>query len=358
RLLDYLGNLPLAITLASAFISTTQVSITEYLGLVTNNSILAVWKLSFEQISRDKPLAADYLRFMCFLSDSAIPISLLPSTHDEIETHEAIDTLKAYSFITGRENAGSVDMQRLVRSATLAWLAKEGKHGQYATLVMRRLAEVLSFLKHEHSKMWLEYLPHVQTALESRSNCTDKKAECQLPSMNNFANILERQGKYEEAEHMRRQQVERVEKTLGYKHPSTLASMHNLALVLHLRGMDEEAEEISRQVFQLKLEVLGLEHPDTFATLDSLALILDSLGCYEESEQKYQQTLELRQRLLGYGHPDTLGSMHNLARLVDRRVKTKETGQILHRALESSRMVLGFEHPDNGEPCPRSRDSG
>lgn len=309
RLLDYLGNLPLTITLASAFISTTQVSITEYLGLVTNNSILAVWKLSFEQISMDKPLAADYLTFMCFLSDSAIPISLLPSTDDEIETHEAIDTLKAYSFITGRENAGSVDMQRLVREATLAWLEKEGKRGQYATLVMRRLAEVLSCAKHEHSKMWLEYLPHVQTALKSLSNCTDKKAECQVISW--MAEYRYATGDYQQAELLYRESLRLRPTEESFE--TELASMNHLAYSVYRQVKYEEAEQIHRQGLILREKSLGNDDPDTLASRENLALILEARGEWTEAEQIYRQTLETRRKSLGEKHPDTLATMAKLA---------------------------------------------
>ena len=50
--------------------------------------------------------------------------------------------------------------------------------------------------------------------------------------MNNLALVLEKQGKYEEAEMMHREELELSQRILGKEHPSTLTSMNNLALVL------------------------------------------------------------------------------------------------------------------------------
>jgi tetratricopeptide (TPR) repeat protein len=73
-----------------------------------------------------------------------------------------------------------------------------------------------------------------------------------LASMNNLANVLNSQGKYEEAEEMHRRTLEPREKVLGKEHPDTLAGMNNLAIVFRHRGRYEEAEEMHRQNGMLK----------------------------------------------------------------------------------------------------------
>ncbi|KAF6787316.1 Kinesin light chain 3 [Colletotrichum sojae] len=46
--------------------------------------------------------------------------------------------------------------------------------------------------------------------------------------MNNLANVLNSQGKYEAVEQMHRQTLELREKVLGPNHPSTIITRHNL----------------------------------------------------------------------------------------------------------------------------------
>ena len=55
----------------------------------------------------------------------------------------------------------------------------------------------------------------------------------------NIADVLSRQGKYEEAERMHRQALALRERVLGKEHPDTLTSMNNLASVLSRQGKYE-----------------------------------------------------------------------------------------------------------------------
>jgi len=53
-----------------------------------------------------------------------------------------------------------------------------------------------------------------------------------LTSVSQLGTVLSRQGKYEEAEAMHRQDLKGSEKALGPQHPDTLTSMAKLALTL------------------------------------------------------------------------------------------------------------------------------
>ena len=199
-LLDLLANLPLAIKQASAYMAKTGMMTTRYLDYCQSsdknlikllskdfedrgrykgirNPVATTWLISFNHISRDNPLAAKYLRFMCFLAEKEIPLSLLPPVDDELEADEAIGTLKAYAFITEREEQDSFDIHRLVRLAMRNWLDKEGEREKCITDVIQRLAKMFPFPQHENRDVWTKYLPHAQTALEFREDSTDEEAE-------------------------------------------------------------------------------------------------------------------------------------------------------------------------------------
>ena len=70
--------------------------------------------------------------------------------------------------------------------------------------------------------------------------------------MNKLVLVLRGQGKYDRAEEMYRQALGPLETVLGKEHPSTLISMDNLANVVNRQGEYEQAEEI-----QSPLESLG-----------------------------------------------------------------------------------------------------
>ncbi|RDW62196.1 hypothetical protein BP6252_11629 [Coleophoma cylindrospora] len=117
QLLSLLTCLPLAIKQASAYMASVGESTTEYLkhwhssdkyrirllskdfgdikrykglGRDVTNAIATTWLISFDHITKHHPLAAQYLKFICFLAEKDIPLSLLPPQQDEWEKDEAV----------------------------------------------------------------------------------------------------------------------------------------------------------------------------------------------------------------------------------------------------------------------------
>ncbi|KAJ3951481.1 hypothetical protein N0V92_012105 [Colletotrichum tropicale] len=137
KLLEKLAHLPLAIRQASAYLRANQAtSVSQYLKYcetsdeeqiallsedfddqdryeIVQNPIATTWLISFQNIARDKPLAAKYLKFICYLAEKDIPMALLPPGDSVRETNEAISTLLAYAFIQKRSFEESFDVHRL-----------------------------------------------------------------------------------------------------------------------------------------------------------------------------------------------------------------------------------------------------
>ncbi|KAI3326449.1 kinesin light chain 1 [Xylariaceae sp. AK1471] len=410
-LLNFLTNLPLAIKQASAFIaSNTNITVSLYLEFCKSsnadlidllsrqfedrhrykeharkqNPVATTWLISFEYISRHNPLAADYLKFICFLAEKDIPLSLLPVA-SKIKMAEAVGTLKAYAFIIERDTPDSFDIHRLVRLVMRSWLQERGEWEEWTTNVVQRLTEEYPFPEHENRRTWTKYLPHGQAVLEVndaiktggytdllhniaesclilvkyseaerlyrqtlrlREEVLGREHPSTLSSMNNLAMVLRSQGKYEEAEKMHRQTLNLREEVLGREHPFTLNSMNNLALILEKKGKYEEAEKIHRQTLNLREEVLGREHPFTLTSMNGLAVVLDSQGKYEEAEKIYRQTLRLRDEVLGRNHPFTLNSMNNLAIVLYNQKKYEEAEKIQQQTLKLMEKVLSKKHPN------------
>ncbi|KAK1990627.1 hypothetical protein LX36DRAFT_647585 [Colletotrichum falcatum] len=285
QLLQHLTYLPLALRQASAYIASNKsVTVSKYLryyeksdrkmGTLLSkdfedqdryenirNPVATTWLISFEHISRDNPLAARCLSFMCYLAEKDIPRALLPpgeggtDTDDEMETDEAISTLIAYAFITKRDVEDRFDIHRLVRLVMRNWLREQEKEEKEVTETIYWLSERFPWPDHQNKEVWMAYLPHAQAALQVRDWCTDDAALGNLLSITGESNTL--LGKYSEAEQMHRQTLELKEKVLGPENPYTLDSMNNLALVLDSQGKYDEAEQMHRQTLELKKKALG-----------------------------------------------------------------------------------------------------
>ena len=59
--------------------------------------------------------------------------------------------------------------------------------------------------------------------------------------------------------------------------------MNNLAQVLNDQGKYEQSKKLQAQVFQMSLRILGSRHPHTLVTLENLLSILVSQGGEEEA---------------------------------------------------------------------------
>ncbi|PHH93267.1 hypothetical protein CDD83_8778 [Cordyceps sp. RAO-2017] len=127
----------------------------------TKNPVATTWLISFRRISQNS-LAAQYLAFMCLLAEKDMPAFLLRPA-DELEADEAIGILKAYAFISEREQSRLFNVHRLVGLAMRNWLDSEKQLEESVTTMIQRLATVRpSFV---NTRMWRIYLPHAQAAL-------------------------------------------------------------------------------------------------------------------------------------------------------------------------------------------------
>jgi len=294
KFLETLCYLPLAISQAVSFINNNDISIAEYTDLCerseediievlsqnfdhegrykdSKHPVVMTWLISFLQICRQDELAGEYLSFMACLLRQNIPQSLLPMA-SKIKAYNAIGTLTAYSFITKHKSDDLFDMHRLVHIAMRNWLKQENKWRSWNQKALQQMNDIFPWPRHENRTIWMKYLPHAQTII----NSIDLLGGVELPSMllHHLAGSYHITGNYSKAEAMNQQALQLKEKVLGKEHPDTLGSMNNLASSLRRQGKFAEAETIDRQTLQLKVKVLGKEHPDTLGSINNLLLSL------------------------------------------------------------------------------------
>ena len=370
KLLQKLTFLPLAIVQAAAYINESGTTLANYLLLLedqeqnviellsedfedegryrdTKNPVATTWLVSFEQIRRRDPLAADFLSFTSCIDPRDIPQSLLPPAASRKKETEAIGTLSAYSFVSQRSADQSLDFHRLVHLATRNWLRMEGRLAEWATKAVIRLNEVFPNNDHTNRSIWRAYLPHARYVLESyviEDEIRDKGG-----LLWKFGMCLYSDGRYSEAEKSISQVVETRKRALGAEHPDTLASIASLASTYRNQGRWKEAEELDVQVMETCKRVLGAEHPDTLVSMANLALTFSNQGRSKEAEELNVQVIEISKRVLDAEHPDTLASMNNLASTYRDQGRWKEAEELEVQVIETRKRVLGAEHPSQHE---------
>ena len=411
ELLEVLGYLPLAITQAAAYISENGITVEKYLKMLYaedseiqdllsedlpdlrrdsrgQNSVIRTWKMSFDQIRKQTPRAAEIFSLMAVLDRHRIPETLLRRDYEqETEFATALETLQAFSLISVEKEGAYFEIHRLVQISAQRWLEYHGEtakwrgealelltaafpsgdyqtwaicealspHAQAVTqytftsdVTLLQRAELLhsmSLYDETQGRYNLAYERNLDT-LSTREKLLGSEHPDTLLSMGDLARVLRSQGKYDAAEEIQLRALELSKKVLGPKHPDTLYGMDNLARVLQSQGKYEAAEEVHRQVLGLSKKVLGPEHPDTLNSMDNFARVLRSQGKYEAAEEIHRQVLERRKKVLGPEHPNTQISMDNLAQVFSSQGKYKEAEEMHRRVLELSEKVSGPEHPE------------
>jgi tetratricopeptide (TPR) repeat protein len=366
-LLAELTYLPLAIVQAAAYINENRIALADYLSLLeeqeeevidllseafeddgryrnVKNPVATTWVVSFEQIRRRDPLAADYLSFMSCVDPKGIPQPLLPPGSSRKKEIDAIGTLNAYSFLSRRSVDLALDLHRLVHLATRNWLRKEELLAQSTESVIERLEEVFPDDNHKDRKVWRMYLPHVRYALES--DLVNKDGRSRIDLAWRYGTCLYSDGRWKEAEISFGRVMEARKRVLGEDHPSTLTSMANLASTYRKQGRWDQAEELEVQVVETSKGVFGTEHPDTLTSMANLASTYWYQGRWKEAEKLEIQVMETRKQVLGTEHPHTLTSISNLAETCRDQGRWSEAEELGIQVMEMSKRVLGAEHPD------------
>jgi tetratricopeptide (TPR) repeat protein len=81
------------------------------------------------------------------------------------------------------------------------------------------------------------------------------------------------------------------------------------------QGRYDEAEPLYKDCLDKRKAKLGEDHPSTMMTIYNLAGLYKSQGRYDEAEPLYKDCLDKRKTQLGEDHPDTLITINNLAGL-------------------------------------------
>jgi tetratricopeptide (TPR) repeat protein len=151
-LADALGDLPLALEQAGAYIGESAISLADYLKLFQEqrieilkrgkpvsypDTIATTWDISFKAVQKESANAIDLLKLLAFLAPDNIPKSLLIKgtsempeplssvVADGIKFNDSTSALRRYSLISITED--SLSIHRLVQAVLLDRLADDEK---------------------------------------------------------------------------------------------------------------------------------------------------------------------------------------------------------------------------------------
>lgn len=274
-----LGDLPLAIEHAGAYIEAAGISVGDYLSLFRTRAaqllhespVAATFRISLDRLRDEAAAALHLLHLLAYLAPDDIPRDLVEgaAAQDPLEWNRAVAALRRYSLIEVRDDAFAV--HRLVQAVTRASL---GAEAEWAERVVRLMDNAFPF-KEEKLETWSRssrLLPHaLAAATHAEALAVAQEATSRL--LNEAGLYLLSRAQLAEAEDVLRRALAIGEKVYGPEHPNVAIRANNIGQILREKGDLEGALRYTERALRILQKVYGPDHPLTKAAVANLALL-------------------------------------------------------------------------------------
>jgi len=368
-----LGDLPLALDQAAAYLDQTGMPPDEYLRLLDTRgadlhgrghaaghpgNVATVWSVSMDRLQATAPAAVQLLELCAWLAPEPVPLdlftahsSLLPeplatAAADPVTFNDALGALADYSL--ARRTEGTVVMHRLIQDVT-----RHRTSGHSAAAEDQPLETVLALLRTdlpgdvratpESWPRWRALLPSVLAATGHHPGTAGEGPTAWL--LTRAGIYLSSQGRYTEALPLHQRALRIREAALGPDHPDVAADLNYVGQALSALGRSAEALPLQQRALRIDEAALGPDHPYVAADLSYVGGALSALGRSAEALPLQQRALRIREAALGPDHPDVAIDLNNTGRALSDLGRSAEALPLQQRALRIREAALGPDHP-------------
>jgi tetratricopeptide (TPR) repeat protein len=374
QLADTLGDLPLALEQAAAYLEETASSPAEYLDLLnerarelfalgqpatTGQTIATTWAVSLQRLRQQVPAAEDLLVLCAFLAADDIPRSL-PVEHaallperlsttvaDPLAYQQTIAALRRYSLV--KTGTDSLSVHRLVQAVVRQRLdPDQQQHSADIAVHLVRAALPTQPFDPAGWPACARLLPHALAAVAHATTLgIDPETTAWL--LHQVGAYVFVRADYPQARKLLQRALAIRETRLGADHPETADSLTNLALVLRAQGDLQTARTLHERALSIRETRLGPDHPDTAHSLDTLATVLRDQGELDHARRLLERAVSIREAYLGADHNRTAHSLEGLARVLRDQGELDHARTLFERALSIRETRLGADHPETAD---------
>jgi tetratricopeptide (TPR) repeat protein len=365
-----LGDLPLALEQAAAYLEHTRTSSGLYLEMLatrarelfalgrsvtSQQTIATIWSLSLHRLHAEAPAAEGLLRLCAFLAPDNIPRRLLEdhpdalpeplaaAVRDRLGYQQALGGLGRYSLAAVTDSAVSV--HRLVQAVVRHALPPEQARHWAATAVRLVLAAFPQ--EAEDVGTWPTaalLLPHAMATTDHADMVgADPAATAAL--LHEAGRYLWGRAEHAQARALHQRALAIREASIGPDHPDTASSLVSLGAVLRDQGVLDQARNLLERALSIYEARLGPDHPDTARSLHFLALVLRSQGDLDRARPLSERALAIREAHLGPNHLHVAQTLSNLGTLTYMQGDLDNARRLSERALAMGEARLGPDHP-------------
>jgi nucleoside phosphorylase/tetratricopeptide (TPR) repeat protein len=371
KLAEKLGNFPLALEQAGAYIKDSAKKFSDYLELFQKqqhlllgsnkpldypNTVTTTWELSFQRVHRDSAAATDLLNLCAFLASNDIPRWLivegakyLPEplasiAKNEYELDKVIAILRRHSLISAVENL--ISIHKLVQAVTRDKLERESQN-IWATAAVDLINSAFKFDEND-VKTWTKCSRLLQHALAS-SNFPEERGIALESTRNlliNTSYYLKNRAEYASSISLLERSLNINEKLYGSNHPEYARNLMDIGKIFQRLGNLIEAKKSFETALEINRIFYGEVHPNIAIALSNLGKIQMRLGDLEDAKKSFEKDLEITRSLYGEAHPDIAAALSNLGKIQMRLGDLEDAKKSFETALEINRSLYGEVHPN------------
>jgi CO dehydrogenase nickel-insertion accessory protein CooC1 len=371
RVAEALGDLPLAIVQASAWLEQTGMPARAYVEELTNRAtrilgmnrpadyplpVVATWNMSFDQLRDRSPAAVRLLQILAFCSPGPISTDLLYSDatmrsllpYDDklsevLMLGRVIRDISRFALVKVDPGSNSLQIHRLVQAVIQAQMTDQERID-----ARHELHKILTGARPERGDTddpanWGTFeiiWPHLGPS--EAEECDDPRTRQLLID---WVRYQWKVGEYDACLNL----ADRLEAAwfgqFGADDQQTLLLKFQIANVMRSQGRFREACDLDMAVLDRQRKKLGVDHLHVLMTAGSLAADHRALGDFREALESDKRTYASFKEQFGEDHPRTLTAAFNLA--ISYRLNG-DYAAALHLdqdTLDRRRVVLPADHP-------------
>jgi tetratricopeptide (TPR) repeat protein len=369
KLAEALGDLPLALEQAAAYIEATGESLSGYLRMFrerraellkrpspsSDATVAATWELSFQQVERCSPPAAALLNLCAFLAPDDIPLDVLQqapelpealakAAADAVQFDDAIAALRRFSLVSRSGDVLSVHRlvqavtrERMVEDARKLWAAAAARFVNRAFPIdsgdvrtwpacSRLLAHALAAADHS----------------EPLGVAPDQTARL----LNQAGVYLVGRAEFARARACFERALKIAEAAYGPNHPAVATDVNNLGSVLHDMGDLAGARACFERALKIDEAAYGPDDPNVAIRVNNLGSVLQDQGDLAGARACFERALKMDEVAYGPDHPSVARDVNNLGSVLQDQGDLAGARECFERALKIDEAAYGPDHPN------------
>lgn len=357
-----LGHLPLALDQACAYINQTQISVSRYLQLLSQNpdraynshsedrepheTIARIWNITLQRLKDRSSWAVTVLGVLAIYAPTPVPRAIMMHDNDLVDFDEALGLLSSYSLIELKDDL--VSLHQLLRSVVRLDLDFD-EFQRASTIAFLWIAHTLPGDPETHTAEWplmRSLAPHVRCLAEQTDPSEDEVIDACIGAVLNTYALFERiLGNYKNASTLISNAYRFVAAGDAADSEKVIALHNNEAAILWEVARRDEAIALLKEASVSADRIYGLQSEEALAIRMNAASLLSSDGRFAEAEAELRKVLKVSLGTLGEEHPHTRLCRINLAATLNGMGLIREAADEIRKVSLSSSDGLSNSSP-------------